>query len=504
MDYTIILILLSILTWLYFIFITQSNRKTSTRLPPGPYPFPVIGNIFKLGKKPHHSLASLSKIYGPLMSLKLGSTTMVVVSSREIAQEFFSKHDISFSSRSIPYAAHAHDRHKISMVWLPVGDQWRGLRKLSKEHLFSVRQLDASQHLRKKKVQELVDYVEDCCENGKVVNIGQIAATTTLNVLSNFIFSVDLAEYDSVSSQDFKNLVGGLMVVGGTPNLADFFPVLRPFDPQGLLRRADFYTGKLMEIFEEHIGKRLVERTKSSSDHTPPSSKDLTDLMLDMIGENENCIFTIDDMRNLLFDLFLAGTDTTSSTLEWAMAELIHSPEKMSKARNELKEVIGKEDRTVEESYISRLPYLQAVIKETLRLHPPVTFLIPHKAIYDVEIQGYTIPKDAQILCNLWAMGQDQKVWSSDAETFRPERFLDVGIDYKGHDFELIPFGAGRRMCPALPLAHRMLHLMLGVLIYRFDWKMEEGMRAEDTDMSDKFGITLQKNLPLMAIPVKV
>lgn len=424
---------------------------------------------------------------------------MIVVSSHEIAQEFFSKHDIIFSSRSIPYAAHAHDRHKISMVWLPVGDQWRRLRKISKEHLFSVKQLDASQILRKKKVQELVDYVNNCCENGKAVNIGQTAATTTLNVLSNFIFSVDLAEYDSLSSQDFKDLVGGLMVVGGTPNLADFFPVLRPLDPQGLLRRANYYTGKLMAIFEQHISKRLEERsTKSSSD----SRNDLTDLLLD-ISETENSSISIDDIRNLLFDLFLAGTDTTSSTLEWAMAELIHRPEKMAKARCELEEVMGKEGRTtVEESDISRLPYLQAVIKETLRLHPPVTFLIPHKAIADVEIQGFVVPKDAQILCNLWAMGQDTKVWS-DAEVFRPERFLDVGIDYKGHDFELIPFGAGRRMCPALPLAHRMLHLMLGSLIYRFDWKIE-GVRSEDMDMTDKFGITLQKNLPLMAIPVKV
>ncbi|KAI3498347.1 hypothetical protein L1887_34120 [Cichorium endivia] len=502
MDYTIILILLSIFTCSYiYIYITQSHRRNSTRLPPGPYPLPLIGSIFKLGKKPHHSLATLSKTYGPLMSLKLGSTTMVVVSSREIAQEFFLKHDNSFSSRSIPYAAHAHDRHKISMVWLPVGDQWRRLRKIAKEHLFSKRQLDASHLLRKKKVQELLEYVGDCCENGRPVNIGQIAVTTTLNVLSNFIFSTDFTQYDSVSCQDFKDLVGGLMEVGGTPNLADFFPVLRPLDPKGLLRRATFYTGKLMAIFEEHISKRLQERSICSSDG-PLSSKDLTDLLLD-ISENEKSSINMDDIRNLIFDLFLAGTDTTSSTLEWAMAELIHSHEKMAKARYELKEVIGNEDRTVEESDISRLPYLQAVIKETLRLHPPVTFLIPHRAIDDVEIQGYVVPKDAQILCNLWAMGQDSNVWS-DAQTFRPERFLDVGIDYKGRDFELIPFGAGRRICPALPLAHRMLQLMLGGLIYRFDWKMEKGMRPEDMDMTDKFGITLQKNLPLMAIPIKV
>ncbi|GKE48680.1 cytochrome P450, partial [Tanacetum coccineum] len=135
-------ILLFIVSFLY-IFTTQwRNQKSgnSTRLPPGPYPVPIIGSIFKLGKKPHHSLATLSKTYGPLMSLKLGSTTTVVVSSREVVQELFSKHDISLSSRSIPYAAYSytHNLEKNSMVWLPVGDKWRSLRRISKEQLFSV------------------------------------------------------------------------------------------------------------------------------------------------------------------------------------------------------------------------------------------------------------------------------------------------------------------------------------------------------------------------------
>ncbi|XP_024962826.1 geraniol 8-hydroxylase-like [Cynara cardunculus var. scolymus] len=500
MESTIIFILLSISTCFFYFLNSLSRRRKSgviTRLPPGPYPFPIIGNILKLGNKPHHSLAALSKTYGPLMSLKLGTTTTIVVSSREIAQEFFLKHDVSFSSRSIPHVVNTHDHDKLSMAWLPVGDQWRKLRRISKEHLFVVRQLDASHLLRKEKVQQLVDHVQGYCDNGKPVNIGQTAATTTLNVLSNFIFSIDLAQYDSRSSQDFKDLVWSLMEVGGKPNIADFFPVLRWLDPQGLLRKSNLYTGKILAIFEEYINKRLEERSSGSSDAS--SSKDLLDLLLDM-SENEQSLISIDDIRHLLFDLFIAGTETTSSTLEWAMAELIHNPEQMSKARSELEEVIGKEDRTFQESDISRLPYLHAIVKETLRLHPPVTFLLPHKATKDVEIQGYIIPKDTQILCNLWGMGQDSNTWS-DAQRFKPQRFLDVGIDYKGRDLELIPFGTGRRICPGLPLAHRMLHLMLGSLIYKFDWKIEEGMVM---DMSDKFGMTLQKNLPLMAIPVKL
>ncbi|XP_024988408.1 geraniol 8-hydroxylase-like isoform X2 [Cynara cardunculus var. scolymus] len=388
------------------------------------------------------------------MSLKLGTTTTIVVSSREIVKEFFSKHDVSFSGRSVPYVATAHDHYKHAMGWSQVGDHWRMLRKIYKEHLFAARQLDASHLLRKKK-------------------------------------------YDSQSSQDFMDLVWLLFENAGRPNLADFFPVLRPLDPHGLLRKAKLYTGKLLAIVEEYISKRLQERTATSSSDAS-SSKDLMDLLLDM-SQNEKSSINLVGIRYLVFDLFIAGTETTSSTLEWAMAELINNPEKMSKARSELEEVIRKEDRTFEESDIARLPYLQAVVKETLRLHPPVTFLLPHKATTNVEVQGYIVPKDAQILCNLWAMGQDSNVWPN-AQRFEPERFLDVGIDYKGHDFELIPFGTGRRMCPGLPLADRMLHLMLGSLIYKFDWKIKGGMM----DMSDKFGMTLQKNLPLMAIPVKV
>ncbi|KAJ0870974.1 putative geraniol 8-hydroxylase [Helianthus annuus] len=192
----------------------------------------------------------------------------------------------------------------------------------------------------------------------------------------------------------------------------------------------------------------------------------------------------------LLHDLFLVGTDTTSNTLEWAMAELIHNLEKMLKARAEIKKVIGNDERAFEESDISRVPYLRAIIKETLRLHPPVTFLVPHKAITDVEIKGYMVPKDAQIMCNMWAMGQDPNVWS-DPQRFKPERFLEVEIDFKGRDFEFIPFGAGRRMCPGLPLADIMLHLMLGSLIHKFDWKIEGGSFSDPNESIRRVSLSL-------------
>jgi cytochrome P450 len=181
------------------------------------------------------------------------------------------------------------------------------------------------------------------------------------------------------------------------------------------------------------------------------------------------------------------------------MAELLHNPEKMAKARKELEEVLGK-DGHVQESDISKLPYLQAVVKENFRLHPAGPFLIPHKAEDDVEMCGFTVPKNAQILVNVWAMGRDSSIWQNPT-LFSPERFLEKDIDFKGRYFELIPFGAGRRICPGLPLANRMVHLMLASLVYHFNWKLADEMKPEDIDMTEMFGISLHRAVPLRAIP---
>lgn len=200
--------------------------------------------------------------------------------------------------------------------------------------------------------------------------------------------------------------------------------------------------------------------------------------------------------------MFAAGAETTSSTLEWALTELLHSPEALSKARSELEKQLGK-GNPMEESDIARLPYLQAVVKETLRLHPAVPLLIPRKASVDVQISGFIVPKGAQVLVNAWAIGRDASTWEN-PYSFKPERFLGLDVDVKGRNFELIPFGAGRRICPGLPLAIRMLHLMLGSLIKSFDWKLESEVTTENMDMEEKFGITLQKAQPLRVVPVVI
>ena len=206
-------------------------------------------------------------------------------------------------------------------------------------------------------------------------------------------------------------------------------------------------------------------------------------------------------MYSDLQDLFGAGIDTTSNTLEWAMAELLHNPETMVRLKSELLQIIGK-DEQVKESDIARLPYLQAVVKETFRMHPAAPLLLPRKAEADTELSNFVVPKDAQVLVNVWAIGRDPNLWEN-PDSFMPERFSGSDMDVRGQNLELIPFGAGRRICPGLPLGIRMVQLMLASLVHSYDWKLEDGVTPENMNMEDKFFVTLQKAQPLRAFPIQ-
>jgi cytochrome P450 len=188
--------------------------------------------------------------------------------------------------------------------------------------------------------------------------------------------------------------------------------------------------------------------------------------------------------------------------VDWAMTELLQNPVPMSKVCNELAGIIGS-GRNIEESQIGQLPYLQAVIKETFRLHPPAPLLLPRQAETATKVTGYTIPKDVRVLINIWAMGRDANIWS-EPEKFMPERFLAKTVDFKGGDFDLIPFGAGRRICPGMPLAIRMVHLVLGSLLNQFKWKLPADVERNGVDMAEKFGVTLIKAVPLCAIATPI
>ncbi|GJN38110.1 hypothetical protein PR202_gb27122 [Eleusine coracana subsp. coracana] len=485
-------------SWLIVSFLAVhllNLHKHSRRrgLPPGPRPLPIIGSLHLLGKQPHRSLGRLTKTYGPLMSLRLGSVTTVVASSPEAAREILQRHDAVFTNRSVPDAPGNHTKH--SSVWLPNAPQWRALRKLMSTELFSPHRLDALQHLRLAKVQELIDHVGRLAREGQAVNVGRVAFITSLNLVSCTIFSRDLTSLDDDgTSREFQEVVTAIMEAVGIPNISDFFPAVAAADLQGWRRRLARLFARLHNIFDQEIDQRQRDHQAGH-----PRKNDFLDLLLDAAARDDTTArLDRDTLRSMFTDLFSAGSDTSSSTVEWAMVELLQNPSSMAKACDELERVIGSK-KTIEESDIALLPYLQAVIKETFRLHPPAPLLLPRDTQVEIKIMGHTIPKGSRVFVNVWAMGRDKAVWS-EPEKFMPERFLGRSVELRGGDFDLIPFGGGRRICPGLPLAIRMVHLLLASLLKQFKWKLPVDAERNGVDMTEKFGLTLTKAVPFYAI----
>lgn len=194
--------------------------------------------------------------------------------------------------------------------------------------------------------------------------------------------------------------------------------------------------------------------------------------------------------------MVVGGTETSSNTVEFVMAEMMNKPEVMRKAQQELEAVVGK-DNIVEESHIHKLPYLHAVMKETLRLHPALPLLVPHCPSDTCTVGGYTIPKGSRVFVNVWAIHRDPSIWENPLN-FDPERFSNDKWDYSGNDFSYFPFGSGRRICAGIAMAERMVMFSVATLVLSFDWKLPHGAKL---DLEEKFGIVLKKKTPLLAIP---
>ncbi|CAA0386028.1 unnamed protein product [Arabidopsis thaliana] len=495
---------IAVLIYVTCLFYTKRCR---TRLPPGPNPWPVIGNIFQLaGLPPHDSLTKLSRRHGPIMTLRIGSMLTVVISSSEVAREIFKKHDAALAGRKIYEAMKGGKSSDGSLITAQYGAYWRMLRRLCTTQFFVTRRLDAMSDVRSRCVDQMLRFVEEGGQNGtKTIDVGRYFFLMAFNLIGNLMFSRDLLDPDSKRGSEFFYHTGKVMEFAGKPNVADFFPLLRFLDPQGIRRKTQFHVEKAFEIAGEFIRERTEVREREKSDE---KTKDYLDVLLEFRGgdgvDEEPSSFSSRDINVIVFEMFTAGTDTTTSTLEWALAELLHNPRTLTKLQTELRTYFKCSNQKLQEEDLPNLPYLSAVIMETLRLHPPLPFLVPHKAMSTCHIfDQYTIPKETQVLVNVWAIGRDPKTWI-DPIMFKPERFISDpdARDFKGQDYEFLPFGSGRRMCPALPLASRVLPLAIGSMVRSFDWALENGLNAEEMDMGERIGITLKKAVPLEAIPI--
>ncbi|XP_057441030.1 cytochrome P450 71D10-like [Lotus japonicus] len=231
-------------------------------------------------------------------------------------------------------------------------------------------------------------------------------------------------------------------------------------------------------------------------------NEDLVDVLLkfQQEQEQEQYALTDDNIKAVIQDMFSAGGETISGIVIWGMSEMVKNPKVMQEAQAEVRKVFGSKGN-VDESELHQLIYLKCVIKETMRLHPSVPLLVPRECRERCEMNGYEIPPKSIVSVNAWAIGRDPKYWD-EAETFKPERFLNSQIDFRGTNFEYLPFGAGRRMCPGISFALPNIEMQLANLLYHFDWKLPNGLKNEELDMNETFGLTLRKVNDLCLIPI--
>ncbi|KAI3911248.1 hypothetical protein MKW92_029621 [Papaver armeniacum] len=479
---TVTLITIVFSTLLYLIF--RDSRLKG--LPPGPKPWPIVGNLLQLSEKPHSQFAQLAKTYGDIFTLKLGTETVVVASTPLAASEILKTHDRILSGRYVYQSFRIEGHVKVSMVWSDCNETWNKLRKVCRTELFSQKMIESQAEVRECKATEMVEYLKK--NEGNEVKIIEVIFGTLVNIFGNLIFSQNIFELgdENSGSVDMKERIWRMLELGNTTNPADYFPFLGSLDLLGQRKEvADCLQG-IYDVW----GVVLKERRIANKLDKNIKKNDFVDVLLDT-GLRDRQI------NALLMEIF-GGTETSGSTIEWAFAELTKNPQVAANMRAELLSVVGK--RPIKESDIPNMPYLQAFVKETLRLHPPTPLLVPRRALETCQVLNYTIPKECQIMVNAWGIGRDPKTWT-DPLKFSPERFLNSSVDFKGNSFEFIPFGAGRRICPGVPLATQFLSLIVPTLVQNFDWGLPKGMDPTQLIMEEKFGLTLQKEPPLYIVP---
>ncbi|XP_059641492.1 cytochrome P450 736A117-like [Cornus florida] len=475
------------------------NTSTINKhLPPSPPKLPIIGNFHQLGSLPHHPLRSLAQRYGPLMLLHFGSTPTLVASSADAAREIMKTHDIVFSNRrkSIITKRLLYDYKDVSMA--PYGEFWRQMKSIFVLQLLSNRRVQSFHFVREEETALLMKKIEESSSSSSALNLSEIITLLTNDVICRAAFGRKYS--GGGSGKKFLLLLKDFLALLGSIDVGEFIPWLAWISHvNGLYAKVDRVGKEIDEFLEQVVEERMnVLKTKSNGDERIEDEEDREDFLDILLRiHKENSTIDRDCIKALILDIFSAGTDTTATVLEWAMTELLRHPGVMNKLKNEVREILkGKPDITADD--LEEMYYLKAVIKETVRLHPPLT-LHGREASEDVRVMGYDIPAGTMVIINAWAIGRDPVSWV-EPEEFQPERFLNSSVDFRGQDFELIPFGAGRRGCPGTSFAIATNEFVLANLVHKFNWALPGGARGEHLDMTECPGVTIRRRKPLFAV----
>ncbi|PSS00244.1 Cytochrome P450 98A2 like [Actinidia chinensis var. chinensis] len=472
-------------------------QKLRFRLPPGPRPWPVVGNLYDIKPVRFRCFEEWAKTYGPILSVWFGPTLNVIVSTSELAKQVLKDKDPQLADRHRSPSAAKFSRGGKDLIWADYGPHYVKVRKLCTLELFSQKRLEALRPIREDEVTSMVESIYKDCTNpdnkGKALELRKYLGAVAFNNITRLAFGKRFVNSDGAIDEqglEFKAIIANGNKIGASLGMAMHIPWLQWMFPYlgNELTKHEARRGRLTKaIMEEH--SLACRRTGDAKHHFVAALFTLRDQF--ELSE--------DTIIGLLWDMIIAGMDTTAISVEWAMAELIKNPRVQQKAQEELDRIIGP-DRLMTESNFPNLPYLQCVAKEALRLHPPTPLMLPHRANANVKIGGYDVPKDSSVNVNVWAIGRDPSVWKSPLD-FRPERFIEEDVDMKGHDFRLLPFGAGRRVCPGAQLAINLVTSMLGHLLHHFTWAPSNGLRPEEIDMEEAPGQVTYMRTQLLAVP---
>lgn len=487
------IVLLSVITS-FFYKLTRPRRGNSI---PSPPKLPIIGNLHQLGSLPHCSLHALSQKYGQIILLRFGCVPTLLLSSADTAHEVMKVHDLAFSGRAPSSIADRLLYNSQDVAFATYGDYWRKMRQICVLHLLSLKRVQSFGNIRTEEVSLMVEKIQ---AGPQPVNLSEMILALTNDITSRVAFG---RKYScSTIGSRARAVLADFLSLLGEFSVGDFIPWLSWLDTvsgldarlRSVFRQLDAFTE---EVMEDHVQNR--ERQKDGQVDTA----DIVDVLMSLAKDDTDGIsLTKDNIKAIILDMYAGGTHTTFSALEWTMAELIRQPKIMKRVQDEVRGVLGLK-QSIQEDHLVEMNYMKAVIKESLRLHPPVPLLIPRESMKDIELMGYHIPSGTRMMINAWSIGRDPKSWER-PEEFLPDRFMGSSVDFRGQHFQFVPFGAGRRGCPGSGFAMSVVELVLVKLLLHFDWELPDGKEGESLDMSETSGITchMKYGLVLIAKPM--
>lgn len=472
------------------------NSTKNRKLPPGPYAVLIVAKILWLKRSIFEIgdiLRQLHLRYGPIITLRITSQPAIIISDRRLAHEALVQKGASFANRPLavdPELYISSNQHEISTSFY--GPLWRVLRRnfVTVLHPTNFYKFAPT---RKFVLSILLDRLRaQATTNASVViplydieySIYCLLILMCFGILPEESVIRDIAEIEKYQLETFTKF-----------NVFEFFPTLTKVVFSKWWNEIVSAQRRLAVIFLSMIKEKNQEKYMFEFGTYVDSLLGL------MIPEREGMRkLSEGEMVSLCSEFVKAGTDTVTTALQWVMAELVRHPEMQRKLAEEVEGIVGSEAEMVREEYLAKMPYLKAVVKEGLRRHPPTHFVLPHAVTEEVELGGYMIPKDATVNFLVAEIGWDGELWDEPME-FRPERFLaggeGEGVDLTGsREIKMMPFGAGRRICPGLGLAMLQLEYFVANLVREFEWKPVKG---EQVDMAEKIDFTVMMKKPLRA-----